>query len=206
MPTADEIQFQEKLQTQFADSLERIRTGADKWRIGLATLLGLITAVSLVKGKDTISGLAHWAQYLVGFLLLLGLIFAAVGGWRAMRASFGNPTLVATPSTPDQLGARSIKDGIKAIRDLAWAKWLTVVSLGAVALAVGLTWYLQEEPKHNPPAYLQVVQAADHQVYCGELLKGDANVVVIRKNDGDIHTYFVAKDLSSLEIVADCPK
>jgi hypothetical protein len=38
----------------------------------------------------------------------------------------------------------------------------------AVALAVGLTWYLQEEPKHNPPAYLQVVQAADHQVYCGE--------------------------------------
>jgi len=167
-------------------------------------LLGLITAVSLVKGPDTISGLPKLVQYVVGLLLLIGLGSAAFGAWRAMRASFGNPSLESAPTTPDELGARSYDDAVQAIVDLSWAKWVTLVSLSAVALAVGLTWYLQEDP--SPPAYLRVVLSADHQVFCGQLLKGDGDTVVIKKNEGDIRTYVVAHDLASWDIVSDCSK
>jgi hypothetical protein len=200
-PTADDLVFAERVKQQFDESLASIRASAEKWRNGLATLLALITAVSLVKGKDTISGLSPWAQYLVGVLLLLGLIFAAVGAWRAMRASFGNPTLVPLAGTALQFSERSLDAGRQAIIDLALAKWLTVFSLSAVALAVGLTWYLQKPA--SPVAFLQVVRASDHQPYCGELMKGDSTGLTIRHNTDDVKTYKL-EELLSIEVVDHC--
>jgi len=201
VPTADEVAFEEQIRKFNDQRVTNVRDGAEKWRTGLALLLGLITAVSLVKGKDTISGLPLQIQYVVGVLLALGLVAAAWGAWRAMRAAFGNPTL-KLPITPDELQARNVADGAKALTDLAIAKWLTVISLAAVALAVGLTWYLQKPP--SPPAFVNVVQAKDHLSYCGELLKGDGSTMVVQKSDKNFRVYTIAKDISSFQIVDAC--
>jgi hypothetical protein len=75
--------------------------------------------------------------------------------------------------------------------------------LAAVALAVGLTWYLQKPA--SPPAYVTVVQAKDHLPFCGELLKGDGSTMVVQKADKNFRVYAIATDITSFEIVEACP-
>src|SRR4051812_24574758 len=84
----------EARQEQLRTGLDSARRWAGAWRTGLAGLLALITTVSVVKGRDTITDLDRPYRYIVGMLLLSALVAAVAGALWAMRAAYGDAELV----------------------------------------------------------------------------------------------------------------
>jgi hypothetical protein len=124
-----------------ADELREVRETAANWRTALAAMLTLVTAVSVIRGRDTIVDLVPGARVLVGVLLLLAVVAACVGAFLASRSAFGLPK--------EEQAVRSITDLVaaerarvhRAVRDLRAAIVLTFVTLALIVASVGVVWY-----------------------------------------------------------------
>ncbi|MER8031001.1 hypothetical protein ABTZ78_18815 [Streptomyces bauhiniae] len=145
--------------------LDRVRAQAENWRNGLAALLGLLTTVGIIKGPDTVQGLAGMAHVAVGLLLLGGLLFAAAGAFFAMRAAFGLPQRRATEASLEELLSRQRLSTRQAVTDLRRAIGAGFLALALVTSGVGLTWY---GPRAGKPG-VRVVED-DGSVLCGALV------------------------------------
>ncbi|MGW8763069.1 hypothetical protein ACWGN5_11290 [Streptomyces sp. NPDC055815] len=155
--------------------LARVRAQAENWRNGLAALLGLLTAVGMVKGPDTLQGLSGGARGAVGLLLLGGLLLAAAGAFFAMRAAFGLPRRRAADASLEELLTRERLTVRQAVRDLRRAIAAGFLALAVVTAGIGLTWY---GPRPGEPG-VRIVQT-DGTVLCGTLLGMDAKGVRLR--------------------------
>lgn len=131
----------EAVQDLLATELERTRAAADKWRAGLAALLGLITTLMVIKGRATIEGISPAAQVMVGVMLLLAFICVVSGALLSMLAAFGNPSAERLTGDPHELQDYDRRTARDAVVRLRWAMALTVAALVLLAGAVGVTWY-----------------------------------------------------------------
>ncbi|WP_050514136.1 MULTISPECIES: hypothetical protein [Streptomyces] len=179
------------------DELARVRSQAENWRNGLAGLLGLLTAVGIVKGPDTVQGLSGGARAAVGLLLLGGLLLAACGAFFAMRAAFGLPRRRLADASLEELLTRERLTVRQAVRDLRRAIAAGFLALALVTAGVGLTWY---GPRPGMPG-VRVVET-DGSVLCGTLVGVDAKVMRLRV-DGVERRVPVGR-VGSAKSVEDC--
>ena len=168
--------------------------------MGLAGLLTLITAVSVVKGRDTITDLDETLKMAIGVLLLLSLLAAAIGLWSALRAAYGWPEAAETtfPSqwTPLLRRAEEARNSLKT------AVILTYITFALVVAAVGLTWYGSEDP----PAFLSVTYTGSdgkQAKVCGERKPSDAKMLTLEP-EGEKATTIALSDAEAVKVVASC--
>ena len=173
----EETDWQTLVDTQLADT----RKTAENWRNGLAALIGVLTAFSLIKGPSELSGLVPWAAYLAGLFLLAAVIVAIAGAWAAIEAAYGSPGLITRAEFRDSGGATGIKlaAATASLAKLKKAKFLTLASLILLALAVGLTWYGPRAAKFT----LQLDRVSAPSV-CGAVIGSDAGYLDLKPADG----------------------
>jgi hypothetical protein len=165
------------------DELLRVRAAADKWRTALAGLFVLATGLLVIKGRESIDGLAGWARYLAGGLAAIGLGAAIFATTRAMRASFGKPKLDAMFDPAGHRIDQRVHDrqhAEEARSDLRVATVCTMGALLALGAAVGVTWYAPAAP--GPIHWMQITRS-DGTVVCGDLLASDDGQVLLRRAD-----------------------
>ncbi|MFF8315617.1 MULTISPECIES: hypothetical protein [Streptomyces] len=124
-----------------AEELREVREAAANWRTALAAMLTLVTAVSVIRGRDTIVGLASGARVLVGVLLLLAIVAACVGAFLASRSAFGLPKAEPAVRRITDLVVAERARVHRAVRDLRAAIVLTFVTLALIVASVGVVWY-----------------------------------------------------------------
>ncbi|MDV9188689.1 hypothetical protein R6L23_10755 [Streptomyces sp. SR27] len=178
--------------------LVRVRAQAENWRNGLAALLGLLTAVGIVKGPDTLQGLSGGARGAVGVLLLGGLLLSAAGAFFAMRAAFGLPRRRVAGASLEELLTRERLTVRRAVRDLRRAIVAGFLALAMVTAGIGLTWY---GPRPGNPGVL-IVQT-DGSVLCGTLTGIDAKGVRLRVKD--VERRLPSARIGSAKSVESCP-
>ncbi|MFE6195924.1 hypothetical protein [Streptomyces sp. NPDC057838] len=131
----------EAVSARTAEELRAVREVAANWRTALAAMLTLVTAVSVIRGRDSIVGLAQGARVLVGVLLLLAIITASVGAFLSSRSAFGLPKEEPTGRRLTDLVAAERARLHRAVRDLRVAIVLTFVTLALIVASVGVVWY-----------------------------------------------------------------
>ncbi len=194
IPSPSSLSAAQRAQELVASQLTGVRKAADSWRTGLLAVLGLVTTILVVKGRDSFKDLDSIAQYLIGGALGIALLLAAIGSWQAMRAAYGDPR----PRTTDGVLTWDYQDSAAAVVSLGWARRLLFGALLFIAVAVGLTWYW-------PAAASQPKVRADFggDVACGTLVRADAHDIVITE-DGSDKSYPITS-LTSLKIGVTCP-
>jgi hypothetical protein len=213
------LQEDKDLQHAAEGQLANVRKAAESWRNGLAALLGILTVVFFVKGKDSFNDIepGGW-RWALAITLLAAAVLAVNGAYRALRAAYGAPRdeyvgrasfalspprrLRTTPGEIEEYGSLSAwrhAFAVQAIKDLWWAKASTVAALLLVMVAAVITWIAPGPP---PPAFVEVRYKGAPQSVCGELIRGDGRLVV---KEGDGKTTSIGLDsVSKIKIVAAC--
>lgn len=187
----------EAVQALRATQLDRARQAADKWRTGLVGALALITAVSVIKGRETIEDLTPGYRLAVALSLLSALIIAVVGAHLGMRASFGSPNLQPLTGDPSELLDWEQSVSSQTVRDIHSAAACTYFVLAFLALGVGLTWF----GPVSPPAYVSVT-SNDGSSICGSLDSGNAKVIAVRSDGEEIK--IPTREVKNLTIKKTC--
>jgi hypothetical protein len=186
--------WSEMLKTQLSDT----RTSAENWRNGLVAIIGLIATVTIVKGPSEIDGLVKPAAYAVGILLLLALACAVIGTWSALRAAYGEPTVISRESLDRSGGATGHRFVLatKAIVDLKIAQRTTLLTVGLLVLAIAVTWY---GPRPSSPV---VVQYGTSSV-CGYIERARNGELEIRPASGAV-VHVKLSDVAAVRLVDNC--
>jgi hypothetical protein len=176
LPTAadeeDQTAWSEMVQAQ----LSTTRKTAENWRVGLFTMFGLITTLTVIKGPSDIEGLNAPVAVTAGILLLLALASAVYGSYVSLQAAYGKPERI----TRDQLRELGGMTGYQFTRaeiarsKLRQAQTAIIVTLALVAAAIGIVWY---GPRQGPVTVI-VAESSGTQV-CGKLMSSGAGYIVI---------------------------
>lgn len=172
----------EELRALDRGQLDRVRATAEKWRDGLAVLLGLVAAVSVVKGRESIQDIAEPARTAVGLLMLLALVCAAAGTVLAARAAFGLPRRRWLTGEPGELDAMRDDQAFNAARDLRLAIALTLATLAFLAAAVGTVLYAPAAKDDDP---LLRIRTADAGEVCGTVARSAPGTLTLKTSDGE---------------------
>jgi hypothetical protein len=166
---AQELQFSQ---------LDIARKQADTWRVGLATLTTLLTAILVVKGRADASTLTTAFQVLVAMLLALALLLlltATMWLTRALAGRAGDEFLL----TGEDL-QRWTADEVRRISTiLRWVPWLAAASVIAVAAAVGVTWFAPSTAPATTPGPLVQVVETNGQTTCGTFIGETHHQVIL---------------------------
>jgi hypothetical protein len=180
-----------------ATELADVRAAATKWQAGLASLAGGITVLSLVKGRDDVSGLkSPWGVW-VGILLAGALLSTLVGSVLALGAANGIPISWRT-----SVWRRRLQEH----RAAALARSLLIAAVGATVLSVlllgtaaGVAWYAPEAKKDLS---LSVV-SRDGAVACG-MAEQVSNAILVLKTANGPQSVKLA-DVVTISPVGSCP-
>ncbi|MFF2849154.1 hypothetical protein ACFVT5_22925 [Streptomyces sp. NPDC058001] len=167
------------------DQLGTVRRQAEGWRNGLAGLTGLVGAVFVLKGRESVAGMPDGWRWTTAGLLVLAFALLLAGAMYAVRAAHGQVGH-GTWLTGDRLFA-AVLDEVERTQDaLAAARRCSVAGLCAVVAAVAVSWVVPvedtAEPSGTAPPYVLVV--TEQGASCGELIAGDARGVTLREAAG----------------------
>jgi hypothetical protein len=177
--TPEDLRELEQLDELDKGELERVRSAADKWKTGLAALLGLTATVSVVKGRDSFSSLSTTSQHVIIVILAAALVCAMVAALLAMSAAYG-PLRRQLLGTAD-LRTLRLKAAEGARRDLRLARGLTVLAVALLAAAIGITWWASE-----PTPAMARITKADNSSLCAKYVRSSEQAIFI--GDGSAAT------------------
>jgi hypothetical protein len=176
--------------------LTRVQTAADKWKTGLAGLIGLVATVIVVKGRESFTDLSNARQDLIMGLIAGAFLAAVWAALLAMRAAYGplkRRSLMGT--TLDEI--RNVEVG-SALRNLRLARGLSVFAALALASAVGVTW----TGKKATPGLISVTKN-DDTVVCGTLKTADVSMILIETQAG-VSEPVPLVDTKTVNFVLEC--
>jgi hypothetical protein len=136
----------------------------------------------LVKGRDDLAELTDAYQVVVAIVLLLALVAAAFALGFAAYAAQGTPKDLHWP-TGDKLRVFERNAAVTAKKRLRYSRILTFVTVGLLALGVGLTWFGEAKPPDTTAPSLLVVSPTIGAT-CGSLALNESGAVVLTQSDG----------------------
>lgn len=178
------------------EQLSIVRKQAEGWRTALAGLTVLLSTVLIVKGRDSVTGLAATPRYTVAALLALAFALLIAATLSSVRAASGTPGMEIL-LTGENLRAWTQTEVRHVGRLIHHATRLTIVALTLLALAVGITWLGPTAKKGNP--LVEILSPAGH--VCGELV-GTTNGSLILKAQQLRHVPLSA--VTSIRPVSSC--
>lgn len=186
----------EELQRIQQQELDLVRAQAEKWRNGLAGLLGLITVVNIVKGPDMLDKVAAESRLVIAITQIGALAVATAGAYFAMRAAFGMPRRrKLTGGLHELLGYRSATLS-RVVTDLRLAIVATITTLALLGTAMGVAWTATEAG--------QYVKVTDGSVTrCGTFVSAKSGVLTVH-DKSDIKVPLTGT--VTFEIVDRCDK
>ncbi|MEU1132835.1 hypothetical protein ABZ383_23750 [Streptomyces sp. NPDC005900] len=167
------------------DQLGAVRRQAEGWRNGLAGLTGLVGAVFVLKGRESVAGMPDLWRWTTAGLLVAAFALLLSGALKAVRAAHGALGQQVWLSG-DRLFA-AVLDEVEQTQDaLACARRRSVVGLCAIVAALAVSWVVPvgaEEDKKaegdaGGPPLVRVTTARG--TACGELVVSDVRGVVLR--------------------------
>lgn len=176
--------------------LENLRSVAEKWQVGLATLVTIVTGYSAIKGRESIAKLPAWAQITIGVLILLAVATQITGTFYALKAAQGTPRM---GKHPDSKWTYIFDEATITLKNLNKAKILTFISILIFILAIGFTWYVPEKPI----SYLQVSYNEKDKI-CGELVDVQETDLRIKVNNFDDPTKIPLQSIKAMELLSEC--
>ncbi|MEV7191935.1 hypothetical protein AB0N81_08995 [Streptomyces sp. NPDC093510] len=172
------------------DQLAAVRRQAEGWRNGLAGLTGLVGAVFVLKGRESVAGMPDLWRWTTAGLLVAAFGLLLSGALKAVRAAHGQLGQ-RTWLSGDRLFA-AVLDEVEETQDaLASARRRSVVGLCAIVAALAVSWVVPVDADKGGKA-AEGRPAETHRVrvttakgtVCGELVVSDARGVAVRVADG----------------------
>jgi hypothetical protein len=201
LPTASSLAEDEAWSSLVSNQLKGVRKTAENWRNGLVALIGLIATFPVIKGSSDVNGLARWAAYLVGVLLVLSLFCAVLGAWKSLAAAYGTPSVITREAFRALGGINGFRLDLatKTADNLRLAQAATILTLALLATAVGLTWY-------GPRSVSVIVNVERKSLpnVCGKLVSskdGDMDIKPAGLEPVRVHL----TDLIAVHAVDECP-
>ncbi|BCY12657.1 hypothetical protein [Actinoplanes sp. L3-i22] len=141
--TAVDREWQARARRLTLDSLYDIRAVAGRWAATIGSLTGLLSLVALVAGPRTADQLPLGWRILAGICVLIAIFCAGYATWCAAEAAQGS--IRSTLST-----AARVREGFQeqehdAAKLLRRARFLVVAAMGALVVAVALSWFVPKE-------------------------------------------------------------
>lgn len=180
--------------------LKTARTAAKDWATTITAVTGAVGIVALIKGPEEIGRLTREWELAVGAALLVAVLLALRGIVLAAVAAQGTPTsFVYTAAGYQDHYFHELDTTATALR----VSRITVV-LGTLALvvAIGMTWYGEEEKKAATNVF--VVPSSGSSL-CGELSATAGGILRLKDSEGDIHRVD-PQQLVAIVPAAKCPE
>lgn len=195
-PGIDDKRWAQRAASVPFGELAAVRATAEQWRNGLAALVTVLSAASLIASPGLADHLTGWSRLAVGILALCGLLALLYGTWRAMDAAFG------VPAPDDYLTGERLQKyehgqanaAVTALRAARWAFVLgLILIIAAAATAFGFI------PASGTLARVDTVTGT----FCGQLGTSANRTVSITGSDGTVHIIPIPA-IRSLQTTASC--
>lgn len=163
-----------KLTEEGVTDLTALRESAEKWRNGIAAVVGVVGAGLVFKGSDPVVSMSLGWRIALFVLVFAAVMGGVAGTYFAIRASAGLPRTVRTLVTIDAT-LEFYADRAAGIRKhLNRAVRLTATMILLLLLSVGLMWFVP-----RPSTKVARVESVTGQVVCGSLVRlNDTEIVV----------------------------
>ncbi|MEU1472162.1 hypothetical protein ABZ434_28555 [Streptomyces sp. NPDC005761] len=186
------------------EQLAAVRKQAEGWRNGLTALTGLVGVVFVLKGRESVAGMAGPWRWTAAALLVLAFALLLAGALAAVRAAHGRLGH-GTWLTGDVL-LTAVLDEVERTQDvLTAARRCSVAGLTAVVAAIAVTWVVPAEAdKPAEPAGPTVVVTTVAGAICGELVLSDGVAVTLWVRGQKALRWIPADDVRSLAPAARC--
>lgn len=197
-PTIDDKRWAQRAAAVPFGELAAVRATAEQWRNGLAGLVTLLSAASLIASPTLADHLTGWSRLAVGILALCGLLTLLYGTWRAMDAAFG------APGADDYLtGGRLQKyehsQANDAVSALGAARQAFILGLLLTIAAAATAFACVSSSEPLSLTRVETVTAT----FCGQLGTSADHTVSITGSDGTVHIIPIPT-IRSLQPIASC--
>jgi hypothetical protein len=144
--------------------LASVRAAAKGWGASIAALLGVFAAVAVVKGPDSLTAVGGWQAQVAAWMILAAAGIAMIAILLAALAEQGVPVW-----QKDLDGWKyknlTLQRAQQAAAQVRWSRYLVIVVLFLVSLAMGVTWLSAVNSVAPQPVHAIVV--SDFDVRCG---------------------------------------
>jgi hypothetical protein len=166
------------------DSLRQSLESAEKWRVGLAAFVSVLTATLILRGPASVSELAAGWRITTIALLMTGSLSTITALWIALSAAAPSIRIRRLGEITQQwpvLRARDVAIARSINRRIAVAKWFMLAALVLIFAGV-LAWWLAPPP--TPEASVKT----DSRTLCGSVTYTPARHVTVTDRSGRVHT------------------
>ncbi|MFF3646799.1 hypothetical protein [Streptomyces sp. NPDC002564] len=194
-----------------SDQLGAVRRQAEGWRNGLAGLTGLVGAVFVLKGRESVAGMPDLWRWTTAGLLVAAFALLLSGALLAVRAAHGELGRQTWLSGDELFSA--VLDEVERTQDaLVAARRCSVAGLCAIVAALAVSWVVPVDAGGGKPAgrapagVSHVLVTTGKGTVCGELVVSDARGVTIRVpgGGGPVRRTVAPDEVRSLVPVRHC--
>lgn len=154
--SAEDREWQARARRLSLDSLYDVRAVAGRWATTVGSLTGLLSLVALVAGPRSADQLPLGWRVVAGVCVLAAIGCAGYATWCAAEAAQGS--IGSALNTYAQVRDRFREQERTARVRLDRSRVFVVAAMGALVVAVGLTWFV---PKPEQTDYLVVRRGAE---------------------------------------------
>lgn len=200
MAIPDDEYWEQQATTARREQLKNVRAVATSWQASIAAILGVFGTVAFVKGPSQFGDVQTLPQGLLIATILIAAVLAGVALVCAALAAQGgfHKYDVLTGVALEKSQAESAG---RAVRMLAFSRWLAIAAAVLVAVGSAVAW-LATVTTEATAAETVVVIYSDGVVRCGELRTGSATGSAKLKIGDEL---IDLTDVTSIKPVSACP-
>lgn len=197
--TEDAQVWDEKLRDAEEDfGLAGVKGAATAWGASITALLGVFTAVAILKGPESVTSVGGWQSVVAAWVILTSAAIALAAVLLCALAAQG------VPVWRDDLNAWTYRNLVRhkarlATAQLEWSRYLIAIVLLLVFIAMGITWLAATSSPDTQKAQRAIV-VMQGDIVCGTLyMKNDRISLTVGGASRPVNT------AQSVTLVDKCP-